>query len=64
MFGEWIRNIFLSVASLAGAFDGDEANNDQKEHDYADDNTEGYYIHFVLPYFTLDFIFVFSFLFF
>lgn len=28
------------ITSLAGALNGDETNNDQKEHDYADYNAE------------------------
>lgn len=37
------------MAAFAGAFNSDEADKAEEEHDYSDNDSERYYIHVVLP---------------
>lgn len=37
----------LSGAAFASAFNGDEANSAEEEHDYSDYDTKGQYVHFI-----------------
>lgn len=65
---EWRRAGFVSVrgvlrmAAFAGAFNGDETDDTKEKHDYADYDSECYYIHSLSLYSTITLIIFFFFL--
>lgn len=52
----------LRMAAFAGAFDGDETDDTKEKHDYADYDSECYYIHSLSLYPTITLIIFFFFL--